>query len=107
MGIKDVCPIRSTVAATLVAVTLAAAVHVATPRAEAAPVCPNVRVMGTAIALFRERSKKQARGHWEAMARRKYRTSRISWWNGREPAYSCRWVRRSGFRCFAFAKPCF
>jgi hypothetical protein len=97
--------ITSTVA--VATVMAAAAIDAQFNRAEAAAVCPNVSIMGTSTGLTRERAKKKARGNWERNARRKYGTSRISWWRGRDRSYSCRWVKRSGFHCFAFAKPCF
>jgi hypothetical protein len=90
------------VAAVMAAMSIDAQVH----RTEAAAVCPNVRIMGTAVGVTRERAKKKARGQWESKARGKYGTSRISWWRGRDRAYTCR-RKRLRFYCFAFAKPCF
>jgi hypothetical protein len=89
-------------AAVMTATTIDVQVH----DAHAASVCPNVRIMGTAVGVTRERAKKKARGQWESKARRKYGTSRISWWRGRDRDYTCR-RKRLRFYCFAFAKPCF
>lgn len=75
--------------------------------AEAALVCPADRITGTGASVFRERSKKKARENWQRAARRKYGTSRISWWNGRDRAYSCRRGKHRVLYCFAFARPCF
>lgn len=92
--------------AAFAALTTATTIDAQLHHAQAASVCPNVQIMGTAVGVTRERAKKKARGKWESKARRKYGTSRISWWRGRDRAYTCR-RKRLRFFCFAFAKPCF